>query len=57
MLIQIESVTKDGPRKVRIEPVDGEPFEFTAPSLKDAHKMLKDAREGGFESLRPKKGK
>jgi len=56
MLIQIESTDKDGPRKVRIEG-DGEPFEFTADNLKEAHKMLKAARADGFESLRPKKGK
>lgn len=54
MLIQIESVEKDGPRKVRIEG-EGEPIEFTADNLKDAHKRIAAARKDGWDTLRPAK--
>lgn len=53
MLINIES--GKGPLKVAVSQDDGDVIEFTAPTLKDAHKMLKDARKNGWDTLRPKK--
>lgn len=55
MLIQIESVAKDGPRKVNVTPDDGEPFEFTAANLKEAHKTLKAGQKDGWDTIRPAK--
>lgn len=57
MLIQIESVAKDGPRKVAVTPDDGEPFEFIAVNLADAHKTLKAGRTDGWDTIRPVKPK
>jgi hypothetical protein len=57
MLIQIESGDKNAKRKVRVEPDDGEPFEFQAANLVEAHKSLAAGRKDGWDSLRPKKAK
>lgn len=53
MLIQIESGTKDSPRKVLVTPDEGEPFEFQATNLADAHKTLKAGRKDGWDTIRP----
>ena len=55
MKIEIESVVKDGPRKVVVTPDVGEPFEFTAANLKDAHKTLKAGQKDGWDTIRPGK--
>lgn len=56
MLIQIESVEKDGPRKVVVTDGD-ESHEFTASDIKDAHKLIKQGRKDGWDTVTPKKGK
>jgi hypothetical protein len=51
MLIQIESGTAKGARKVHVEHDDGSVTDFTAPSLGDAHKMIRAARKDGWDAL------
>lgn len=55
MLIQISSGGKDDARTVTVTDDGMEPLEFKAKSLAEAHKLLKQGREDGFDSLRPKK--
>ena len=54
MLIQIESVEKDGPRKVVVTDGD-ESHEFTAADLKEAHKLIKQGRKDGWDTVTPSK--
>lgn len=53
MLIQIESGKKDDPRKVTVTPDEGEPFEFDAANIAEAHKTLKAGQKHGWDSIRP----
>lgn len=51
MLIQIQSAGKDDSRKVTIDSHDGKPVTFSAPTLKDAHKLIKLGRDKGWDEV------
>lgn len=53
MHIQIESVEKDGPRKVVITTDEGETVNLKADDLKHAHKLIKQGREDGWDTVTP----
>lgn len=57
MLIQILPHGKDGAREVAVTDETGELAKFTAPTLKDAHKMIKAGRKDGWDSLKAKPAK
>ena len=57
MLIQIDSGKPEDKRSVTVTDEGMEPLIFTAANLSEAHKMLKQGRKDGWDTLRPKKAK
>jgi hypothetical protein len=57
MKIEISSGGKDDPRTVKVTGEEMEPFEFKAENLSDAHKLIKQGRNDGWDTLKTAKPK